>query len=222
VDSLKIVEKVSTIIDIGCGHGSYSLLFLERFPSCNLLLGVDVSGIRIQEARQSVSDSRVSYVVADAKALPFRKSSFRLAFCKDVLHHVEKPVKVLKETARVSKGFVVIEANRPNLLMLFQTKYGHHQHFMLDQLKVLFDEAEIKVENLKQIHAYPFDLTVSRIQNIGVFLWDVLVAVFLFACYLAPALIGKALKTLSLILKPSFTAVYCVSGRSKTRVNFQV
>lgn len=42
-------------------------------------------------------------VIADAAALPFADGSFDLAFCWELLHHVDEPWRALREMGRVSR-----------------------------------------------------------------------------------------------------------------------
>ena len=63
---------------------------------------------------------------------------------KDVLHHVGKPEKVLKEIDRVAVGgsiIILIEANRYNpLFYIHMTKILKHEHLTRKQFKKLIGE----------------------------------------------------------------------------------
>lgn len=205
----RTAPKIQRAIDVGCGDGSYSPLLLDSFPNCDLLVGVDIRKERIMLATQRRTDSRSSYIIASTHALPFRTSAFELAFSKDLLHHIDKPIKGLKEISRVTIGeIVVVEANRPNPLMLLWTRYFNHQHLTWSQLRKIVDKASLQLECSKQIRAYPLDLFLLPIKHPIQYAWNPLVLVFLFACYVVPALCGASLKTLSLIAKTSFNVLF--------------
>ena len=162
----------------------------------------------MRHAKQELT-THVNYVLADAHILPFRKSTFSLTFAKDLLHHVKNPLEILKELKEITKGEVVIvEANRPNSLMLLWTKYSNHQHFTLDQVVNLASNASMKLRDYKQLHAYSFSLLFWPIKNPLMILWNFLILLFLFSSYIIPQLPDIGLNLLSSILKPSFNIVY--------------
>lgn len=203
---LRTDVKVSILLDVG--GGGYSQYLLRKFPCCHTLVGVNISREVMRHAKRELT-TYVDYVLADANTLPFRKSTFSLTFAKDLLHHVKNPVKILKELKEITKGEVVIvEANRPNPLMLFWTKYGNHQHFTPDQVVDLISKAGMKLITYKQFHAYPFSLLFWPIKNPLMVLWDSVIILFLFSSYLIPRLPEIGLNLLSSILKPSFNVIY--------------
>ena len=173
---LRTDVRVSALLDVG-GSG-YSQYLLRKFPCCNLLVVVNISREVMRHAKQELT-THVNYVLADAHTLPFRKSTFSLTFAKDLLHHVKNPLKILKELKEITKGEVVIvEANRPNSLMLLWTKYGNHQHFTLDQVVNLTSNTSMKLRDYKQLHAYPFSLLFWPIKNPLMILWNFLIPLF--------------------------------------------
>ena len=203
---LRTDVEILALLDVG-GVG-YSQYLLRKSPCCHLLVGVNISREAMRHAKRELT-THVDYVVADAHTLPFKKLSFSLTFAKDLLHHVKNPVKILKELKEITKGEVVIvEANRPNSLMLFWTKYGNHQHFTLDQIVNLVSKAGMKLRDYKQLHVYPFSLLFWPIKAPVMVLWNFLLVLFLFSSYIIPWLPEIGLNLLSLILKPSFNVIY--------------
>lgn len=205
--------QILGVVDVGCGGYQTYLPFLsKKFPNSIFLLGVDISKEKTVQVTDGAVNTKVDYILADADALPFKNLAFSLAFAKDLLHHVSEPIKVLKEIKRTSQKIVIVEGNRANALGLLWVKYGNHKHFTLNQLEAIVKQADLEVICLKQLHAYPFDLLLSRIRNPIVFLWDALIFTFLFACYLKPILSKFFLHILTFFLKPSCNIVYA-SGR---------
>ena len=99
IEKLSGVSKGARVLDLGCGTGRFSLPMASR-------LGVDVTGAdssveMIAKAKQKDSSSEVSWILADASALPFPEGSFDLVFMSHLLHHVDNPLTVLKECHKV-------------------------------------------------------------------------------------------------------------------------
>jgi SAM-dependent methyltransferase len=88
------------ILDVGCGIG----LLGSMFPELGLV-GVDASFGLLQEARSGYS----LLVEASAEALPFPAHSFDTVVALNMLHHVIRPDRAVREFARVLRpgGHVV-------------------------------------------------------------------------------------------------------------------
>jgi SAM-dependent methyltransferase len=209
------------ILDLGCGEGKYSTLILKGTPNIRLLVGVDVSKEHIKKARMDNGRGNIEFLVADGQNIPFENKCFDLTICKDLLHHVRHPSKVLKEISRVSRGqVVIIEANRYNPIMLLHEKYGNHQHFTVQQLKLLARYLQVGSLSLKQVHAYPFTLRLQSFDPIA-FMWNSLVSLFLVVCNKVPCLAELVVKSFSFLLVPSFnilTTTYRVDLQTRPRM----
>ena len=81
------------VLDAGCGTGSYALEIAEFVGQ---VVGVDVSGGMLREARQRAEGSpfaeRISFRSASIDALPFSAGSFDAVMVNQVLHHFEEDV----------------------------------------------------------------------------------------------------------------------------------
>jgi ubiquinone/menaquinone biosynthesis C-methylase UbiE len=100
----------TSLIDIGCGNGVFTF-YLSQL--CGSVVGVDKS-------RSLLSENPYRTVIeSDATALPFSAAAFDVAFEANLLHHVERPIDVVREMSRLSRDWVIlIEPNRYNPLML--------------------------------------------------------------------------------------------------------
>ncbi len=100
---------VATVVDIGAGNGFFTWL-LEAWGTA---VAVDFARTML---RQHPSPRKVQ---ADAAALPLADRSVDVAFCGNLLHHLDDAEAAVREMARVAKQYVVlVEPNRNNPLML--------------------------------------------------------------------------------------------------------
>lgn len=218
VGTLLNPDKVCSLIDVGCGYGAF-FPFLSKFlTKCNLIVGIDLSRVGVLHAKNinNKNNPHLMLIVADAQALPIRTLEFDLVYEKDMLHHANNPFIVLRELVRVSRKYLIlIEANRPNPVMLLWTKYGGHQHFSYLQLKSMLEQGDLSVST-HSIHAYPFYHLIGPNKKIMCFFWDLLNLLFKILLNLLPSTVCKViLKILSTVMKkPSFN-IFLIQKRGK-------
>jgi ubiquinone/menaquinone biosynthesis C-methylase UbiE len=99
-------------LDAGCGAGA---LAVALAPLVGEVVGVDRDDALLAEARR-LAPANATFVAADARALPFESASVDLAGTLRVLHHVDRPERVLGELARVT---------RPGGRLLVVDQLGH-------------------------------------------------------------------------------------------------
>jgi ubiquinone/menaquinone biosynthesis C-methylase UbiE len=135
----------ASLLDVGCGDG----LFFKILSSINragslYLVGLDIHFNPLWIKIKKHPALTVDFVVGDALHLPFRDEAFDIAFEKDTLHHVEDPLKTLKEMKRVVKcggKTLIVEANRYNPIMyIHMTLIRGHQHFSHNRFRELVAE----------------------------------------------------------------------------------
>lgn len=103
------IEKGIKVIDVGCGDGSVSSLFIKK--------GCSVYGIDISEEVVKLAQSRgIKAQVLDMNKapLPFDSGSFEAVTIIDVLEHVIDPLSLLKECRRILKEEGKIILSIPN------------------------------------------------------------------------------------------------------------
>jgi len=101
-DQVRIDPRGRTALDVGSGGG----LLAEEFARLGFrVTGIDPSGESVAAARAHAVDQglEIDYVVGAGEELPFADASFDIAYCCDVLEHVDDLDRVLAETARVLK-----------------------------------------------------------------------------------------------------------------------
>ncbi|NOZ84664.1 MAG: class I SAM-dependent methyltransferase [Deltaproteobacteria bacterium] len=101
----------SSLLEIGAGPGVFSFQLLKR---SRRLVALDA--FRNQLARNPAA----LRVAALGEMLPFRDDSFDFVLVANILHHVKRPVIILKEARRVSRrNVLLIEPNALNPAQVF-------------------------------------------------------------------------------------------------------
>jgi ubiquinone/menaquinone biosynthesis C-methylase UbiE len=93
------VPPATQWLDIGCGTGALSQTILD-VASPSKVKGVDPSEEYIAFARDQVVDTRVSFIVGDAQALPFESEQFDAVVSGLVLNFVLDPYLAVNEMQR--------------------------------------------------------------------------------------------------------------------------
>jgi ubiquinone/menaquinone biosynthesis C-methylase UbiE len=104
------LDGTQSVLDAGCGPG---LVCCALAPHCREITGVDVTKAMIDEAGRRAEEAGLEntrFVEGDMAALPFADEPFDVAVSRYVFHHLENPLVVLREMARVTRpgGRIVI------------------------------------------------------------------------------------------------------------------
>lgn len=104
------------VLDVATGKGQFVATLVDELASYGEIVGVDIdaSGEAAFEEAFGTLPS-VSFMEADATALPFASHSFDTVAISGSLHHMSKPERVLREMQRVLKpggAFILLEQRR--------------------------------------------------------------------------------------------------------------
>ncbi|SEF30939.1 Methyltransferase domain-containing protein [Amycolatopsis pretoriensis] len=88
-------------LDVGCGTGALTSAVLTAADPAEVV-GVDPSEGFLKTARESVTDPRATFEVADARELPFPDDRFDVTVSGLVLNFVPDPAAAAAEIARVT------------------------------------------------------------------------------------------------------------------------
>lgn len=106
-------------LDIGCGQGWYAVE-MQRLGHAMIGMDSSVDQLRAAHAYAADNGSDLSFVVADAAALPFKDNTFDFIYSVNVLHHIADPQTqslVFQEIRRLLKPggvFFLHEINTDN------------------------------------------------------------------------------------------------------------
>jgi SAM-dependent methyltransferase len=111
------------VLDIGCGCGETTFELARRVGGSGLVMGVDISLMLIEAARQLARESgaaNVRYETADAQTFPFLAQDFDLVFSRFGIMFFDDPEAAFRNLRRALKlggrlSFVCWPAPRDNL-----------------------------------------------------------------------------------------------------------
>ena len=92
-------ERVSRIIDLGCGTGRFTYALAALFEAD--VVGLDPSQKMLVQARRKAADDRVSFHRAAGESLPLADGFADMVFLSMVFHHLKSPERVVREIRRV-------------------------------------------------------------------------------------------------------------------------
>ncbi len=95
-------EPTGSILEIGTGRGDV----LHRCVPFKNKIGVDISEEALAQHRCSYPTHRLERIDANSP-LPFKDDELDCVLLCDILEHVEDPVRLLRESARVAKNVLV-------------------------------------------------------------------------------------------------------------------
>ena len=99
---LRLDPRGKQTLDIGCGGG----FLAEEFAKLGCAVtGIDPSAPTITQAEAHATEAglAITYRVASGEAIPYTDATFDIAYCCDVLEHVDDLDRVIAETVRVLK-----------------------------------------------------------------------------------------------------------------------
>jgi len=101
------INKESSILDLGCGPGFWTIEFCKR--GFKKIVGADLSNNSLQIAKERAylynvaSNSNVTFVQENAEKMNFPENSFDHVNCQGVIHHTPNPENAIMEIHRVLK-----------------------------------------------------------------------------------------------------------------------
>jgi ubiquinone/menaquinone biosynthesis C-methylase UbiE len=104
LDKLELIQSAQ-ILMLGCGTGVEVRILAGKFDFSGKVLGVDISPALIEAARRFAVedgiDKKVEFQVGDAHRLEYADDSFDVVIAHTLMSHLENPLAVIKEAARV-------------------------------------------------------------------------------------------------------------------------
>ncbi len=110
-----------TLLDVGCGTGFFTRTLASAFDG--KVTGADINYDWVEFAHSR--DQRASYVVADARGLPYADSAFDLVMSITALCFIKNEITAIHEILRVTRRrFAIGFLNRHSLLYIQKGRHG--------------------------------------------------------------------------------------------------
>ena len=147
------------VLDIATGPGYIAEAFAG---AAREVVGVDLTDAMLAIAKERTNQrgiSNVSFRAADAQNLPFENGEFDVVVCRLALHHLQKPLQVLREMARVCRagGRVLVEdiyASEHSERSAYQDRWeilrdpSHVRTLPVSELLQLFRDADLETDGV--------------------------------------------------------------------------
>lgn len=119
-----------TILDLGCGDGTYTL----EFPSLGIkkIIGLDPAEVAIEAATARVQklgiSEKVQFKVGNIYSLKhfLDNSPIDCIIIRGVLHHLPDPAKAIAELSSFNGTIIVLEPNGLNPVLKLLEKFSHY------------------------------------------------------------------------------------------------
>ena len=106
---VKILKVNDKILDVGCATGHFYRSIKKRIKKNFSYTGCDPYDIFLEMAYKAwANDKNVKFKKGNIYNLPFKRNSFDITYCSNVLLHLPEIKKPLKELLRVTKRKVIL------------------------------------------------------------------------------------------------------------------
>jgi ubiquinone/menaquinone biosynthesis C-methylase UbiE len=99
------IDSAATVLDLGCGTGVASRAIARRPGFKGAITGIDLSPYLVEVAERLATEEnvkdRVTFRSGDTRSLDLKDQSFHAVIAHTLVSHVDDPLAVLKEAARV-------------------------------------------------------------------------------------------------------------------------
>lgn len=150
-----IDANCASLLDVACGNG---LLFSEmKIGSHPKLFGLDVSRPLLVSAREQLNGNGVSFVEADATAMPYKSAQFDHVLCLNTTinlkseHHLQSLIAELTRMCRPGGKLMFDIRNGSNLFLKMKYKiFSRLEHFPIQgftvsQIKKILQAANFEI-----------------------------------------------------------------------------
>ena len=136
------------ILDIGCGSGYIGSLFTQK----NKVTFADIN----EEDLKRIEKNKNTFIrkIDITKNLPFKKESFDVVICGDVIEHLEDDKGIIKEIMRILRRNGVFILTTPAYSKFYGAHdklIGHHRRYDKDDYLSIAQENGFKIKQIRYI-----------------------------------------------------------------------
>lgn len=148
-----------SIIDVGCGDGTYTFEFLKYKPK--YILGVDPAkdAISIAKSRYEKFHPNIKFITTNIYKLNTLGKHFDIAIVRGVLHHLYQTEKAIQQLSQIADIVIILEPNGYNFILKIIEKVSpyHRQHEEKSYRPALIDKW-VLINKGKIVHRSYFGL----------------------------------------------------------------
>jgi 2-polyprenyl-3-methyl-5-hydroxy-6-metoxy-1,4-benzoquinol methylase len=124
-----IDPKYTSLIDIGCGDGTYTNIIKQKFPKLNVF-GFDPARKAIETASERYPDIKFQTLNLLDKELPTPQKKYDVAVIRGVLHHLSDQQLAIQNAFKLADHLIIMEpnGNNPILKVIEKTSKYHIEH----------------------------------------------------------------------------------------------
>jgi 2-polyprenyl-3-methyl-5-hydroxy-6-metoxy-1,4-benzoquinol methylase len=162
----KLNFKNKIILDLGCANGH----LIKKHIKDNKIYGIDIGKESLKEAKKN-GFFQTKCLNLDNDKFPYNKKMFDVIFCFDVIEHVFKPEKLIKNISKVIKDGGTLYLTTHNLFRCSNPKKVSGPYlFSIKEIRTM-----LKKEGFKKIRIYGWSWwsteNPSIIRKIKLFIW---------------------------------------------------
>jgi len=142
------IRDNSTILDIGCGDGSFFYYILEKYKNVKLY-GVDISNWSIEFIKEKFGDSVNLKIIKNLSDIDFN-INFDIITMIEIIEHINDPINFLIQSFRFLKPHGKILISTPNENFTYDRchLYSFEESDFIDILGKFFGTYQIKTIDL--------------------------------------------------------------------------
>jgi len=138
-----------TVMEIGCGIGNMSRLFLR---SCEKLIGIDTSDIFIKHLKIDYPELELyNYDIAGSEVLELKDKNIDTVVCINVLEHVEDDTRALENVHRIlgrNGHFLIFVPALKGLYGTIDKNVSHYRRYDKNALKGKLESVGFVIEKI--------------------------------------------------------------------------
>jgi SAM-dependent methyltransferase len=157
---LHIEKDCTSILDVGCGDGTYSSQIQQAMPAIDVA-GFDPAAEAVEVARNR--NPHMQFLVGDIlRPQTFPERKFDVVILRGVLHHLADPAAAIGNCRKLSDNLLIIEpnGNNPILKVIEKTSRYHREHeeqsFSSRKLRRWCEESGYRLASMEFIGFVPF------------------------------------------------------------------
>lgn len=162
---IKCLEKymdsslVYSILDVGCGQGLNTVLFLDDFKQAKVT-GIDLSETGISYAKSKWSENnRLDFICSDITQMQIDRH-FDMVCAFELLEHIEDWERVAEALCKASNRYIMV-SSPIGRMREYEKMHGHYRNFQKGELEAFFNLHEYRT--VKTYYAgFPFWSPITR------------------------------------------------------------